>query len=95
MPTLDQILQAIAYDVAILVDGTVNKISRVIYNGRIIWPVQNTGESIKRVILNGRIFWEVKEIPYLSLEKEYVWLDEYNDWFNTNQVLTNSSFTVN
>lgn len=40
-------------------------------------------------------FWEVKEIPYLSLEKEYVWLDEYNDWFNTNQVLTNSSFTVN
>ena len=55
MPTLDQILQAIAYDAAILVDGTVNKISRVIYNGRIIWPVQNTGESIKRVIFNGRI----------------------------------------
>ena len=61
MPTLDQ---AIAYDAAILVDGTVNKISRVIYNGRIIWPVQNTGESIKRVILNGRILWEVKEIPF-------------------------------
>ena len=95
MLTLDQIFQAIAYNAAILVDGTVSKISRIVYNGRIIWPVQKEGASINRVIFNGRILWEAKEIPYLSLEKEYVWLDEYNDWYDTNQVFTNSSFTVN
>lgn len=95
MPTLDQIFQAIAYDAAILVDGTVNRISRIVYNGRIIWPVQKDTDSIKRVVFNGRILYEVKEIPYLSLEKEYVWLDEYNDWYDTNQVLTNTSFYIN
>lgn len=69
------------------------KISRVVFNGKIIWPYQAGKPTIQRVVLNDEVLFK-RELPYLEIEKQSVWLTQENDWYGQNNVHTNTSFNV-
>lgn len=49
---------------------------------------------IKRVIYNGNIIWPRDDNKYLNIEKEYIFLNEFNNWEDTNQIHTNTTFII-
>lgn len=69
------------------------EISRVVFNGKIIWPYQAGKPTIQRIVLNGEVLFK-RERPYLEIEKQSVWLTQENDWYGQNNVHTNTSFNV-
>lgn len=61
-----------------------NNINRIVYNGK----------EIQRVIYNGTVIWSKTEEPMLTLEKFLINLSNLNNYEDTNQVYTNTSFSV-
>lgn len=70
-------------------------ISRVVLNGQVIWPLPAAGDpTIQRVVFNGQVLWARSSEPYLNVEKQIVFLDEYNDFTDINRIFTNTTFIV-
>lgn len=61
-----------------------NNVNRIVYNGK----------EIQRVIYNGTVIWSKTEEPILTLEKFLINLSSLNNYEDTNQVYTNTSFSV-
>lgn len=72
----------------------IEKPSELIYNLRRIGQVIINKRRIGRIVLNGYIIWPKSEEPYLQLEKDKVFLHEYNNFQDTNDVYTNTDFQV-
>lgn len=73
----------------------IEKPSELIYNLRRIGQVIINKRRIGRIVLNGYIIWPTKSNkPYLQLEKDKVFLHEYNNFQDTNDVYTNTDFQV-
>lgn len=61
------------------------KIQRIVFNGR----------EIRKAVFNGLVVWTNDDSePRLSLEKLSVFLSEQNNFQDTNQVYTNTTFSV-
>lgn len=54
----------------------------------------NSNPLIKKVIYNGNVIWPRDDNKYLNIEKEYILLNEFNNWEDTNQIHTNTTFTI-
>lgn len=88
----------------------IQSIKKVTYNGKVLWPatpsetlviasynntVSNSGKPlIKRVIYNGYVIWPSESKKYLDIEKEYVFLNDFNNYEDTNEVYTNTTFII-
>lgn len=70
-----------------------DRIKKITLNGEVLWPVEGFERHVQRVIFNGEVIWELITL-YLNIEKEIVWLTEYNDYEDTNKVMTNTTFEV-
>lgn len=68
-------------------------IGRIIHNRREIPRIICNRRTIKRVVLNGKTIWATSEY-YLSLEKELVTLNKANNWYDTNNVYSNTNWNV-
>lgn len=68
--------------------------SEIIFNLRKVGQIIHNRRKIKRVVLNGVIIWPAPDFKYLELEKERVYLEEGNNYEDTNEVYTNSTFSV-
>lgn len=69
--------------------GTYNE-SKSGYKTNII----NRNPLIKKVIYNGNVIWPLDDNKYLNIEKEYISISEFNNWEDTNQIYTNTTFTI-
>nr|DAL73345.1 MAG TPA: hypothetical protein [Caudoviricetes sp.] len=70
-------------------------INRILFNGKVIWPPQTNLPTVQRVVFNGEVLYDRSaETPYLEIEKLLVILDQDNNWFGQNKVLTNTTFKV-
>lgn len=70
-----------------------DRIKKITLSGEVLWPVEGFERHVQRVIFNGEVIWELVTL-YLNIEKELVWLTEYNDYEDTNKVMTNTTFEV-
>lgn len=68
--------------------------SEIIFNLRKVGQIIHNRRKIKQVVLNGVIIWPAPDFKYLELEKERVYLEERNNYEDTNEVYTNSTFSV-
>lgn len=59
------------------------------------YTISNSGKPlIKRVIYNGYVIWPSESKKYLDIEKEYVFLNDFNNYEDTNEVYTNTTFII-
>ena len=72
-----------------------DRINRIVFNGKVLWPPQQNLPTVQRVVLNGEVLYDRSgETPYLEIEKLKVILDQDNNWFGQNNVYTNTTFKV-
>ena len=65
------------------------------YNNRKIQRIDFNGREIRKAVFNGLVVWTNDDSePRLSLEKLSVFLSEQNNFQDTNQVYTNTTFSV-
>lgn len=69
-------------------------LTNIVCNQRIIDNITCNQRKVVRAYYNGQIIWEKDTSVRLSLEKEIVYLADYNIWEDTNDVFTNSDFKV-
>lgn len=66
----------------------------IICNQRKIGSIICNQRRVVRAYYNGQIIWEKDTSVRLELEKENVYLADYNYWKDTNDVYTNRDFKV-
>lgn len=66
----------------------------IIFKGNNINKIVFNGKEIQRVVYNGIVIWQNTEEPMLTLEKFLINLSNLNNYEDTNQVYTNTSFSV-
>lgn len=65
------------------------------FNNRKIQKIVFNGREIRKAVFNGLVVWTNDDSePRLSLEKLSVFLSEQNNFQDTNQVYTNTTFSV-
>ena len=65
------------------------------FNNRKIQRIVINGREIRKAVFNGLVVWTNGDSePRLSLEKLSVFLSEQNNFQDTNQVYTNTTFSV-
>lgn len=72
------------------------KPSIIRFNKREVKEIVHNRRRIRRVVINRVQIWSNISYSdyYLELEKSKVELDKYNNWEDTNQVNTNTQFSV-
>lgn len=71
------------------------KPTRITLNQREIKNLIHNKRRIARVIYNGKIIWSSSGTPfYVELEKENVDLDKFNEYQDTNELLTNTFYKI-
>lgn len=66
----------------------------IIFKGNNINKIVFNSKEIQRVVYNGIVVWQNTKEPMLTLEKFLINLSNLNNYEDTNQVYTNTSFSV-